>query len=129
MGLITGPLSRRAKRRYAGMEVLREEIAVSLGVESAGPWQVRGNGNLALTESELLFVQWLPNRMLQIPRKTITEVGTTRSHLGKTMGTPLLKVGWTNEVSEPDSIAVWLKDVDGWIEALGGQRSTDAAPA
>jgi hypothetical protein len=120
MGLITGPLRRRAKRHFADVVPLREEDANSFGVESAGPWQVRGNGTLVLTDEELMFAQWVPNRLLRIKRRSIVEVKTTRSHLGKTVGRQLLKVVWTAELGEQDSIALWVKDLDGWLEALSG---------
>ena len=126
MGLITGPLRRRAKKRYAGAVPLREDDANSFGVESAGPWQVRGNGSLALTDDELLFAQWVPSRLLRIPRESILEVTTARAHLGKTTGRKLLKVTWTNEVGERDSIALWVKDLDGWLVALGAEGEAGA---
>jgi hypothetical protein len=34
------------------------------------------------------------NRVVRIPRKSIVEVRTARSHLGKTMFRDLLKVAW-----------------------------------
>jgi hypothetical protein len=120
MGVITGPLRKRARKHFVTLSVLREDDANSFGVESAGSWQVRGNGNLALTEDELLFAQWIPNRVVRIPRHAIFEVTTTRSHLGKTIGRKLLKVFWTTELGGQDSIALWVKDLDGWLEALGG---------
>ena len=122
MGLITGPLRRRARKHFAGLAPLRESDANSFGVESAGPWQVRGNGTLALTEEELLFAQWVPNRLLRIPRAAIVEVTTARAHLGKTMGRKLLKVAWANERGERDSIALWVRDLDGWLAALGAAQ-------
>lgn len=119
MGLITGPLRRRADRHFAGLALLRKEDANSLGVESKGPWQVRGNGNLALTDDELLFAQWVPNRVVRIRRRNIVEVTTTRSHLGKSISRDLLKVVWTTEEGRQDSIALWVGDLDGWLAALG----------
>jgi len=119
MGLITGRLSRRAQRHLAGLEVLREEPgANSFGIESQGKVQVRGNGNLALTADELIFAQWIPNRVTRIPRASILEVTTAKSHLGKTVGRTLLKVTFTNEDAETDSIALWVSDLDGWLAAL-----------
>jgi len=118
LGLITGPLRRRATGHFAGLTLLREDDANSFGVESAGKWQVRGNGNLALTKHELLFAQWVPNRLVRIPRDSIVEVTTARSHLGKTVFRDLLKVTWTTELGTQDSIALWVKDLDGWLEAL-----------
>ena len=122
MGLITGPLRRRAKKHFEGKVPLREGDANSFGVESAGPWQVRGNGSLALTEEELLFAQWVPNRTVRIPRSSILEVTTARSRLGKTMGRKLLKVVWTDERGERDSIALWVEDLDGWLLALDADQ-------
>ena len=98
--------------------MLRAEDANSLGVESAGRWQVRGNGSLALTRRELLFAQWVPNRVVRIPRSAILEVTTARSHLGKWIGRDLLKVVWTNDFGELDSIALWVPDLDGWLAVL-----------
>lgn len=118
MGLITGPLRKRARRHFAGLTLLREGDANSFGVESGGVWQVRGNGSLALTKRELLLAQWVPNRLLRIPRRSIIEVTTTRSHLGKTIGRDLLKVVWTTELGTQDSIALQVRDLDGWLEAL-----------
>jgi hypothetical protein len=119
MGLISGWLSRRARRHFEGLDLLREEEgANSLGVESQGKAQVRGNGNLALTADELVFAQWVPNRVTRIPRSSILGVTTATSHLGKSLGRPLLKVAWTNERAERDSIALWVRDPDGWLDAL-----------
>ena len=119
MGLITGPLRRRARKHFAGLELLREDDANSFGVESAGPWQVRGNGTLALTGEELVFAQWVPDRVLRIPRSAIVQATTARSHLGKTVGKDLLKVIWAGELGGQDSVALWVRDLDGWLLALG----------
>lgn len=122
MGLITGFFGRRAHRKHLeGLDLLLEEPgANSFGVESGGPWQVRGNGNLVLTEDELIFAQWVPDRPLRIPRRSIVHVSTTKSHLGKTIGRPLLKVVWTRDDGEQDSIVLWVKDLDRWLVELSG---------
>jgi hypothetical protein len=127
VGLITGYFGRRAHRKHLeGLDLLLEEPgANSLGVESAGPRQVRGNGNLALTEEELLFAQWVPQRLVRIPRRSIVEVSQAKSHLGKWIGRPLLKITWTREDGEQDSIALWVRDLDRWIATL----APSAAPA
>lgn len=102
--------------------MLRESDANSFGVESGGVWQVRGNGSLALSKRELLFAQWVPNRLLRISRGSIVEATMVRSHLGKTIRRDLLKVVWTTELGTQDSIALWVADLDGWLEALGEDR-------
>lgn len=120
MGLLTGYFGRRAHRKHLqGLDLLLEDQgANSFGVQSAGPWQVRGNGNLALTEDELLFAQWVPDRLLRVPRRSIVHVSTTKSHLGKTIGRPLLEVTWATETGDQDAIALWVRDLDRWIAAL-----------
>lgn len=120
MGLITGFFGRRAHRRHLeGLDLLLEEVgANSFGVQSGGPWQVRGNGSLALTADELIFAQWVPDRLLRIPRSSIVEVSTADSHLGKRIGRPLLKVAWTTDGGDPDAIALWVREPDRWIATL-----------
>jgi len=118
MGMITGRWRRRAARHFEGLTLLRESDANSFGIESAGVWQIRGNGNLGLTKQELLYAQWVPDRLLRIPRSSIVEVTTVRSHLGKTMRRDLLKVVWATDLGTQDSIALWVGDLDGWLEAL-----------
>jgi hypothetical protein len=39
------------------------------------------------------------------------------------MGRKLLKVVWTTELGTQDSIALWVKDLDGWLAALGAGSS------
>jgi hypothetical protein len=121
MGIITGPLRRRAAGHLAGETVLRQADANTFGTESRGRLQARGNGTLALAAEELLFAQWVPDRVLRIPRAAITEVDTTRSWLGKTMFRRLLLVRWRTDTGA-DAIALWVKDLDGWIADLGSGR-------
>ncbi|HKO38243.1 MAG TPA: hypothetical protein VJU14_07745 [Solirubrobacterales bacterium] len=120
MGLITGFFDRRARRRHLqGLDLLLEEPgANSFGVESGGPWQVRGNGNLALTGDELLFAQWVPDRLLRIPRRSIVAASTVDSHLGKRIGRPLLRVAWTAADGSEDAVAIWVRDPDRWLAEL-----------
>ena len=120
--MITGPLRRRAARHFAGLDVLSEDDANTFGVESRTAFQVRGNGTLAVTADELLFAQWVPNRLERIPRAAITEVATTKSWLGKTIGRQLLLVRWTAG-ADADAIALWVKDLDGWIAVLSAPRA------
>jgi hypothetical protein len=98
--------------------LLMEDGANSFGVESRGPWQIRGNGCLAATADDLLFVMWFPRREVHIPRATITGVEQARSHLGKTIGYPLLRVRFTNPDGRPDSVAWWVRDVSRWRALL-----------
>lgn len=118
-----GWLRRRAAaevRTTLGAEriVAIDERANSFGLESAGTAQIRGNGCLAATADELLFVMWVPRRRLRIPRERITAVERATSHLGKTIGHPLLRVRFTDERAAPDAVAWFVNDLPIWETVL-----------
>jgi hypothetical protein len=62
---------------------LMDDSANSFGVESRGVAEIRGNGCLALTADEVLFVMWPPRRELRISRERISVIERAGSHLGK----------------------------------------------
>ena len=101
-------------RLGAGRVLLLEDGANSFGVESKGRAQIRGNGCLAATLDEILFVMWFPRREVRIARSAVTAVERAKSHLGKTVGRPLLRVRFTNDEGRPDSVAWWVADVSEW---------------
>lgn len=106
--------ARRSARELLGEEpILVEESANYFGRRSAGRFQIRGNGCLALGEDQLVFVQWLPRRDLVIRRSAITAVDTVDSHLGKRVGRPLLRVAFDDDVA-----AWWVHDLDRWLATL-----------
>jgi len=88
------------------------------GQESRGKSQVRGNGTLVLTETELYFEQLLPRREFHIPISRMQAVDTPRSHLGKSVGRRLLRVVFRNDSGDLDSIAWYVRDVDNLVRAL-----------
>lgn len=97
-----------------------DERANSFGLESAGAAQIRGNGCLAATADELLFVMWVPRRRFRIPRERITAVERATSHLGKTIWRPLLRIRFTDERAAPDSMAWFVHDLPMWEAVLAG---------
>ena len=109
--------------RYPATDVLLSEtLAQSYGEESKGVTQVRGNGALALTRSEIFFLLYVPERELRIPVASIQDVTHPRSHLGKSGGARLLHVRWTRDGAS-DAIAWRVPDPDAWkakIDALRG---------
>jgi hypothetical protein len=118
----------RAVRRLAEVPgpALRSTAASSLGLESQGDSPERGTGTLVLTESEVAFAQWHPDRLVRIPRPAISEVDTTRTHLGKTMKDDLLRIRWlTGDVEGHDAVALFVRDLDPWLTDLGGTRSAE----
>jgi hypothetical protein len=118
------PVRRRAKRVGAELEeelgegIIRRANAQGLGLESRGATQVRGNGWLALTAYELRFRMWVPARETSIPIASITDVGTERMWLGKTVGSRLLRVRWRMPDGSEDAMAWNLRDLDGWLAEL-----------
>ena len=105
--------SERVEERLAGLDVLRRTKANLYGVASEGKGQVRGLGTLALTPDELVFVQYLPDRLIRIRRDRITAAAIGRSFLGKTSGRDLLMVTWGEDVAAWD-----VPDVTSWQAAL-----------
>lgn len=104
----------RSARELLGDEpILVAENANYFGRRSAGRFQIRGNGCLALGEDQLVFVQWLPRRDLVIRRSAITAVDSVDSHLGKRVGRPLLRVAFEGDVA-----AWWVHDLDRWLATL-----------
>ena len=101
-------------RDLLGQEPLLEDDSANyFGRTSKSAFQIRGNGCLALGPDRLVFVMWFPRRELVIERSSITGVDTTRWHLGKTVGRPLLRVTFGGES------AAWLvRDLSHWEAAL-----------
>jgi hypothetical protein len=95
-----------------------DESANCFGLESKGPMQIRGNGCLAATKDEVLFIMWVPRREIRIPRPWIAAVERAKSHLGKTIFQPLLLVRYTNDQGMPDSVAWYVRDLPAWEAAL-----------
>lgn len=84
----------------------------SFGQQSHGMGQVRGTGTLALTSDTLHFQLWIPNRVLDIPLTSITNIDNPRSFLGKATAAKLLKVEFTNEQGQSDAIAWQIRDLE-----------------
>ncbi|MHA1111328.1 MAG: hypothetical protein ACTSRE_09515 [Promethearchaeota archaeon] len=92
------------------------------GQESKGLGQVRGNGSLILTDSELYYEMWAPKRVLRIPRNSILRVEnpSPKWHLKKSKSRPLLKIHFRNEKGEEDSAAWIVPHLEQWIQHVSG---------
>jgi hypothetical protein len=89
------------------------------GLESASLFQIRGNGCLAATEQEILFVLWVPRREVRIERTGVTGIETPHWHRGKGSLRRLLRVRFVDPRGEPDAAAFEVRDLDGWLSVLG----------
>lgn len=101
-------------------------MANCFGQESKGVGQMRGNGVLVVTHHEIVFEMLVPQKEWHIPFSTIQAVETVKSHLGKTVGRSLLKIRYTNEQGQADSIAWFVPHLAATIETL--QAIRQAAP-
>jgi hypothetical protein len=120
---IKGPLENRIAAQYRNDDILMKDFtANSFGLQSAGVWQVRGNGALVLTPTELQFFMFMPKSDLRIPLDAVTEVSLTRSHLGKATIHKLLKVRFALN-GNADSIAWYVKDSQAWKERIDQIRA------
>ena len=109
--------------------VQRSIAATSLGLESLGKGTLQGTGTLVLTDAEVAFAQWRPDRLIRIPRASIVAVDTTRSHLDKTMNADLLRIRWTSaDAGGEDVFVAFLRDLDPWLQDLGGTRTPVVDP-
>jgi hypothetical protein len=128
LALALAPLLLRARRvaaeaaADAGPGARRSEHVRGLGLRSRGASQVRGNGRLTLTADELRFRMFVPDRETRIPLAAVTSVGSERTWLGKWVGRRLLRVTWRTREGGEDAMAWEVRDLAGWIAALGGER-------
>jgi hypothetical protein len=129
--LVRGGRTRaQARLREIPGAILRSTAATSLGLVSLSGGQLRGTGTLVLTDGEVVFAQWRPDRLVRIPRPAIVAVDTTRTHLGKTMNHDMLRIRWASaETETEDSIALFIRDLDPWLADLGGTRTAEAEDA
>jgi len=99
-------------------DVLKQEPTANfMGQESKGMGQVRGNGALILTHTELHFILAIPRRNWVIPLADITKISFPKSHLGKTKFRPLLRVDYMDN-GQNDAIAWMVSDLEDWTKAI-----------
>jgi hypothetical protein len=94
------------------------------GQESKGVMQLRGNGTLVLTDTELYFEMLVPQREFRIPLAAIQALETPSSYLGKTNFRPLLKVVYRDESGQNDSMGWLVPDVDAVKRAIEAARGS-----
>ena len=113
----------RLRERYPDGEVLlADPLANCFGLESLGRLQVRGNGVLALTPSELWFRRYAGDFELSIPLREVRSVELVPSHLGKRiLGRQLLRVRFSRAGTE-DTIAWLVPEPWQWLERLQAAR-------
>jgi hypothetical protein len=89
-----------------------------LGIESQGVMQIRGNGILLVTDTDLVFGMFQPTRDFLISLAIIEKIKLAKSHLTKTVFQLLLKVYFTNEEGAADNAAWWVANPAEWKNEL-----------
>jgi hypothetical protein len=110
-----------ASQRYPHALII-DRTASFFGQESRGATQMRGNGTLILTDSELIFEMWVPSSTFRIPLQAIQRIENPTSFLGKTRFGPLLKVLYATEDASNDAMAWQVRDLDGWVGRINEAR-------
>jgi hypothetical protein len=105
-------------QKYSQRGVRMKGDANFFGIESQGVMQIRGNGILLLTDTDLVFGMFRPTRDFLIPLAKIEKIELAESHLSKTVFQPLLKVYFTNDAGDADSVAWWLANPTEWKNVL-----------
>jgi len=95
-----------------------DDISNFFGLESLGVWKIRGNGVLLLTEEELFFGMWKPEKEFSIPVSSIIEITNPKTHMHRSVNRPLLKVTFKNKKGEIDSAAWFVRELEKWNEFL-----------
>jgi len=100
-----------------------DRAASFFGQESRGATQMRGNGTLILTDTDLIFEMWVPNREFRIALRSIQSIENPTSFLGKSRFTPLLKVVYINDQGTADSMAWQVTDLSNWMRLINEARA------
>ncbi len=95
-----------------------DKCAIFRAQESSGYSQIKGMGYLVLTEDELYFEMILFNKIISIPTASIIKVGKTNRLLGVNPGKPMLKIEFNDKNKKNDSIALNVKELKKWQEAI-----------
>lgn len=98
--------------------IFKEESANFFGQKSKGMSQVRGNGVLALSDGNLYFGMFMPEKELLIRCDRITGLRSEKSFLGKSKFTPLLIVSFKNDDGIEDEAAWLVKDLQTCMDQI-----------
>lgn len=117
---------KKVRKKFEGKNILHFDAGANFfGIQSVGMGQVRGNGVLVLTDTELFFEMWAPTKELSVPVSHIKSVESVKIFLGKTKGWPLVRVNFQNENGRDDAAAWLVGNPKEWIEAIQGLISKD----
>lgn len=114
------------KKRYKELLAIVPQEAILMvsssanffGVASRKGRQIRGNGVLAVTREQVVFLQWVPKKRLTIPIRSISHVSSVKAFNGKTRFRPLLKIEFTDEIGQQEAGGWLVTNLDQWLNTL-----------
>ncbi len=106
---------------------LIEPKANGFGTEPATAGGLKGMGCLAMSDSDLMFVTWAPQKEFKLSRSAITSVATSADDLTGVQKA-MIMVTYTGDDGEVT--ASWrLTDLVEWLTALGYDFGPEGPPA
>lgn len=122
LSVFTKGLQEDVERRTADQSVVMQTSNANFfGQTSKGGKQLRGNGALILTRDEISFLMALPRKEIVIPLNRVVSVSLPKSHLGKSIFKPLLRVEY-DSLEGRDSVAWAVKEPGKWKTAIETAR-------
>ena len=107
----------RHRERLALIDPTHTAPAALFGLASDGKTQTRGVGTVAMSQSQLMFVQLVPDREIVVPREDITSVQLTRQFMGSAATRDLVVVTWETS-GLGDAVALSMDDAQDWRSRL-----------
>jgi hypothetical protein len=119
----------RCKEALGADKILEiEPKANGFGTEPAEAGGLRGMGCLAVSETDLMFVTWAPQKEFRIARSAVTGVDTSTDDIGGTQKA-MVMVTYTTD-SGDSAVASWrLPELTEWLTVLGFDFGPDGPPA
>jgi len=104
-----------------------EPKANGFGTEPPAAGGLRGMGCLALSDSDLMFVTWAPQKEFRVPRSAITSVSTSADDLAGVQKA-MIVVAYTGDDGAEVTASWRLTDIVEWLTALGYDFGPDGPP-
>lgn len=111
-----------ARERYPNARQI-DRAASFFGQESLKSTQMRGNGTLILTDTDLTFEMWIPNKQFHIPLHSIQSIENPIWFLGKSRFKPLLKVVYIDDQGATDAMAWQVINLENWMRLINEARA------
>jgi hypothetical protein len=114
---IAGRSDKMWRNANPGVEVVRSANGASCASFPGEKINLRGNGLLVMTKTELHFWMWAPDKRLRIPLENIRLIDTVRKFAGKIGRLPMLHVMF-EENGKRFETAWSMVNAKGWVDEI-----------